>query len=282
MELTDTVVAITGGARGIGRATAQALLAKGAKVAIGDIDAESARTSAEELASDADSEVIGLPLDVGDFASFTDFLAAVEARFGPLDVLVNNAGIMPTGDFLEETPAMTEQILDVNVRGVLNGSRLAAQRFASRGSGHLVNVASLAGVTGEAGLATYCGTKHFVVGFTDSLHRELRHRGVGVSMILPGIIDTELSAGTKVPGWAKPLATARPDDVAAGIVRALERDLPRVTVPIGLGLILKSVAGLPDRTRLAVAHALGFDQFVGGADSAVRARYHERLAEQQK
>lgn len=278
MDLTDKVVAITGGARGIGLATAKAVLAEGAKVALGDLDTELAEKQAVELGGDP--AVVGLPLDVSDPASFAAFLDDVEARLGRLDVLVNNAGIMPTGPFVDESPTMSRRMIDVNVYGVLNGSRLAAARFVPRGAGHIVNIASLAGITGEPGMATYCGTKHFVVGFTESLHRELRPHRVGVSLVLPGIINTELSAGTKVPGWARPLATAEPEDVAAGIVAAVSKDKPRKTVPATLGALLKSVSLLPDTPRFAVAHAVRFDRLVSGADPDARAAYHRRLAEE--
>lgn len=250
MDLTDKVVAITGGARGIGLATAKAVLAEGAKVALGDLDTELAEKQAVELGGDP--AVVGLPLDVSDPASFAAFLDDVEARLGRLDVLVNNAGIMPTGPFVDESPTMSRRMIDVNVYGVLNGSRLAAARFVPRGAGHIVNIASLAGVTGEPGMATYCGTKHFVVGFTESLHRELRpHR-----------------------------ATAEPEDVAAGIVAAVSKDKPRKTVPATLGALLKSVSLLPDTPRFAVAHAVRFDRLVSGADPDARAAYHRRLAEE--
>lgn len=277
MDLADKVVAITGAARGIGLATAQAFLAAGAKVAIGDLDTELAEKQAAGLGADPPATVIGLSLDVSDPASFAAFLDRVEAKLGRLDVLVNNAGIMPTGPFVDESPTMTRRMIDVNVYGVLNGSRLAAGRFVPRGAGHIVNIASLAGVTGEPGMATYCGTKHFVVGFTESLHRELRQHGVGVSIVLPGIINTELSAGTKVPGWAKPLATAEPDAVAAGIIAAVVKDKPRKSVPAALGVILKSLSLLPDKSRFAVAHVARFDQLVCAAEPQAREAYHRRL-----
>ncbi|OHV04976.1 SDR family oxidoreductase [Mycobacterium talmoniae] len=280
MELENKVVAITGAARGIGLATAKAFLANGAKVAIGDLDAELAEKVAAELGAEPGATVVGLSLDVTDPDSFAAFLDEVEAQLGPLDVLVNNAGIMPTGLFVDESPSMTRRMIDINVHGVVNGSRLAAARFMLRRAGHIVNIASLAGVTGEPGLATYCGTKHFVVGFTESLHRELHPYGVGVSTILPGIINTELSAGTRVPGWAKPLGTAEPEEVAAGIVSAVTKDRPLKVVPAALGGILTSMSLLPAKARFAVAHALKFDQLVSGADPMARAAYHRRLEEQ--
>jgi short-subunit dehydrogenase len=280
MDLTDKVVAVTGAARGIGRATAEAFLERGAKVAIGDLDAELAHKTAAELAAAPGARVAGFALDVCDANSFAAFLDDAEAELGVLDVIVNNAGIMPTGRFLDEPQGTTDRLIDINVHGVLNGSRLSGRRFAARGTGHIVNVASLAGVHAEAGAATYCGTKHFVVGFTDSLYRELRGYGVGVTCVLPGIINTELSAGTKVPKWARRLSTAQPADVAAGVVRAVERDRVRVVVPASLGAVVKSISWLPMKTRIGLLHAVNFDDLIGGADPQLRAAYHQRLARQ--
>src|SRR6201985_3830226 len=143
-SLAGDVVAITGGARGIGRATAAALIAQGARVAIGDIDAALAERTAQELGSGT----VGLPLDVTNRTSFATFLDEVENRLGPLDVLINNAGIMPIGPFVSETDVTAERIIDINVHGVINGSKLALERFLPRDHGHLVNVASVAGKLG--------------------------------------------------------------------------------------------------------------------------------------
>lgn len=271
MPMRGRTVAITGGARGIGRATAQACADAGATVAIGDIDTDPTRDTAAELG------VTGLHLDVTDPQSFATFLEQVETRLGPLDALVNNAGIMPTGPFAAETPAMTHRQLAINIHGVLTGSRLAAERFQARRAGHLVNIASLAGVTGEAGVATYCGTKHFVVGFTEALHRELAPSGIRVTTVLPGIINTELAHGTQVPPWARSIACAEPDDVAAAIVRALTTRRAKITVPRTLGALLKTTSVLPDRARFAIAHALRLDNLAHGADPTQRATYHHRI-----
>src|SRR5947208_873303 len=153
-SLAGRVVAITGGARGIGRATAAALIVQGARVAIGDIDAPLAVQSAQKLGGGT----VGLPLDVTDRASFDRFLADVEQQLGPLDVLINNAGIMPVGPFIEETDATAERLVDINLHGVIYGSKLALERFLPQGRGHLVNIASVAGKAGFPGGATYCAT----------------------------------------------------------------------------------------------------------------------------
>ena len=147
-NVRDKNVAITGGARGIGRATAAAFATAGAKVAIGDLDVELAETAAIDIGNATGAQVVGLPLDVTRQPSFEQFVDDAEAALGPIDVLINNAGIMPTGLFIDEEPSATDQIIDINLRGVITGSRLAARRFADRGGGVIINVASLAGVTG--------------------------------------------------------------------------------------------------------------------------------------
>src|SRR5918998_3338674 len=190
MELPGGVAAVTGGARGIGRATARALHRAGMRVAIGDLDAGLAREAAAELGDGA----VGLELDVTDRASFAAFLDEAEARLGPLDVLVNNAGIMVLGRFADEDDESTRRMVDINVHGVLLGMKLALPRMMARDRGHIVNMASQAGAYGAPGGATDSATKHAVVGATEAVRGELRHEGsrVRLSYVLPYIADTEL------------------------------------------------------------------------------------------
>lgn len=137
-DIRGRVVVITGGARGIGRATGLAFLGAGARVALGDIDVELAEKTAAEFAATGE-QVCGLQLDVTSRTSFEAFLDEVESRLGPVDVVINNAGIMPTGLFADETDEMTDRMVAINLGGVLNGSKLAAVRMRGRG-GHIVNV----------------------------------------------------------------------------------------------------------------------------------------------
>ena len=157
--IRDKVVVVTGGARGIGFATATALHHLGAKVAIGDVDEAKLKESATALGVDVYGE-----LDVTDPYSFSTFLDDVERQLGPLDVLINNAGIMPAGSIIEEPNAVTRRILDINTYGVILGSKLAAQRMIPRRRGHIINIASLAGESPTPGLATYCASKYAVSG----------------------------------------------------------------------------------------------------------------------
>ena len=214
--LGGRVAAVTGGARGIGLATVVALRDAGLKVALGDLDADLAADVAGRLGPD----VVGLPLDVTDRESFELFLAAAQQRLGPVEVLVSNAGVMPLASQLTESDAAMDRTLDVNVRGVMLGCRLALPAMVARGEGHLVTIASSAGKVGLAGAATYSASKHAVVGYSAALREETRGTGVEVTVVMPGLVDTELSSGTTA---TRGIAPVQPDDVAAAVVRALRR-----------------------------------------------------------
>jgi NAD(P)-dependent dehydrogenase (short-subunit alcohol dehydrogenase family) len=269
-SLNGQVVAITGGARGIGRATAAALIAQGARVAIGDIDAPLAEKTAFELGAGT----IGLPLDVTDRDSFATLLDEVERQLGPLDVLVNNAGIMPIGPFVEETDAAAERLVDINVHGVILGSKLAIERFLPRGRGHIVQLASIAGKGGFPGGVTYCATKHAVVGLTEALRSELRGTGIEMHQVLPIGVNTELYSG--VPG-ARGFKTPEPDDVANTIVELLQTGKFELYVPRSVGLITRMQALMPRRVAEAIIRFTKGDQLLLSADHGARAAYDARM-----
>ncbi len=271
-SLNGHVVAITGGARGIGRATAAALIAQGARIAIGDIDAALAERTAEDLGAGT----VGLPLDVTNRASFETFLDEVESRVGPLDVLINNAGIMPIGPFVEEPDSIALRIIDINLRGVIFGSKLALARFLPRRQGHLVNIASIAGKAGVAGGATYCATKYGVVGLSEALRQELSGTGVDVSLVMPIGVNTELYSGLPQPRGFK---TPEPEDVAAAIVDALQHGRFEVYVPKSIGVVIRAAAVMPRRLMEAVARLLKSDQALTNPDHGARAAYEARIAE---
>ena len=270
-SLVGTVVAITGGARGIGKATAAALIAQGAKVAIGDIDASLAAKSAQELGHGT----LGLPLDVTVRRSFEGFLDQVEAQLGPLEVLVNNAGIMPIAPFTEESDDTARAIIDINIHGVMLGSKLALKRFLPRGHGHLINIASAAGKAGFPGGATYCASKHAVVGLSEAIRAEVRDRGIGVSVIMPIVVHTELGSGLPE---TRGLKAVEPEDVAHAIVEALQRNRYEVFVPRSLASILRPKGILPIRVVDAIGRLLKSDQVLMQPNRERRAAYEARVA----
>jgi NADP-dependent 3-hydroxy acid dehydrogenase YdfG len=269
--LTGQVAAITGGARGIGRATAQAFVSEGIRVAIGDVDVAVAEQTARELGGDT----IALPLDVTRRESVRDFLDEVERALGPVDIFVNNAGIMPLGAFLNESDDSTRRQIDINIYGVVHGMKEVLPRFEARGRGHLVNIASAAGKAGYAGGATYCGTKHYVVGLSEAVRAELRKTPIEVSVVMPGVVNTELTSGM---GTARAVKTVEPTDVAEAIVEALKVPRFDVFVPKSIGPIGAFMGLFPRRGREAVGRALKADQLLTQIDPAAREAYELRAA----
>jgi NAD(P)-dependent dehydrogenase (short-subunit alcohol dehydrogenase family) len=269
IDLQGRVVAITGGARGIGRATAEACARAGMKVAIGDLDPALAAATAGEIGSG----VAGLGVDVRDRNAFDTFLREAEQRHGPLDALVNNAGVFFLGGFRDEDPAHTRQMVEVNLLGVMTGSQLALDRFVPRGAGHLVNIASSAGQIPVAGGATYAATKHAVVGLTRSLRGELAGTGVRTTVVMPGIVRTEMIGGFAP---ARGTRTVGPQAVGKAIVRALRSGRPEVFVPGELGAGARLVAGLPPRGSDALRRLARIDHVMTDADRGARAAYEAR------
>jgi len=269
--VASRTVAVTGGAGGIGRATAAALAARGARVAIGDLDA----ALAERAAAEAGGRAIGLALDVCDPEGFAAFLTEAERRLGPLDVLVNNAGVMHVGPFLEETEDWSRRQFEVNVFGVIHGMRAALPGMLERRRGHVVNVASAASRIGVRNEAVYSTTKHAVAGLSEAVRQELRGSGVELSIIMPGLVRTELAAGTTD---AKGTTVLAPEDVAAAIVATLERPRFAVYVPGHFGPFNRLLAVLPQRGREALLRAAGAEGHTKGDTAARRAAYEERIA----
>jgi NAD(P)-dependent dehydrogenase (short-subunit alcohol dehydrogenase family) len=269
-SLAGQVVAITGGARGIGRATAAALITQGARVAIGDIESPLAERTAQELGSGT----VGLPLDVTDHESFSEFLDQVESQLGPLDVLINNAGIMPVGPFVDESDRTAARMIDINLHGVIFGSKLALARFLARGRGHLVNIASSAGKAGVPGGATYCATKYGVVGLSEAIRGELRGTDIAVSVVMPVGVNTELYSGLP---QVRGIKTPEPEDVADAIVEALQTGRFEVYVPKSMNFLFRMQTLLPRRVTDAIGRALKGDQVLVNPDHGARAAYERRM-----
>jgi short-subunit dehydrogenase len=268
--LNGKVVAITGGARGIGKATATALVRKGCRVALGDLEVE----LAEQTAAGLGGGTIALPLDVTDRDSFASFLDETERQLGPVDVVVNNAGIMPVTALVDESDASIRRQLDINVYGVLVGIQLAIERMRPRGSGHIVNLASQAGKTSLPGIATYSGTKHAVVGISEAVRAELRDSGVEVHCVMPTVVNTELTAGVS----QKLIKPVEAEDVANEIVDALEVGRFDVYVPKSNAIMTRFSALLPRRATDAIARLMKADKLMFEVDHGARRAYEERAA----
>jgi NADP-dependent 3-hydroxy acid dehydrogenase YdfG len=272
-SLAGQVAAVTGAARGIGKATAEAFLRQGMKVAIGDLDAALAERAAADLGPNAAS----FGLDVTKRPSFEAFVDGAEERFGPLDVLVNNAGIMPLGRFIEEDDATAIRVVDINVHGVVYGMKIVLPRMVARDRGAIVNIASQAGKYGAPGGATYSATKHAVIGLTEAVRGELRLQGSAVELtyVMPYLVNTELGAGTQMAHGFRNLETS---EVADAIVEALQRGAVDVWLPKSSRFTHLLGALLPRRASEAIVHALKADRVLLGADRGARAGYELRAA----
>ncbi|MEQ1564441.1 MAG: SDR family oxidoreductase [Myxococcota bacterium] len=263
-----SIALVTGGARGIGRATAVALAATGARVAIADLDADAVRDTARAIGA------TGWALDVTDAAAFAATVEAVQAELGPIDVLVNNAGIMSAGAFLDQDPRLDDRQIDVNLRGVIHGMRAVLPGMLGRGRGHVVNVASVAGRVGVPYTAVYAATKHAVVGLTEAVRHEYRDRGVWFTYVLPSIVRTELTSGLGRLRYPPPI---EPEDVAAAIVGALSSHRVDVFVPrfARLSTVLPSL--LPRSVVERVGRWFGVNDVFAHPDTAARTGYQARL-----
>jgi NADP-dependent 3-hydroxy acid dehydrogenase YdfG len=270
-SLSGKVAAITGAARGIGKATAKALVQKGCRVAIGDLDL----TLAEQTAAELGGGTIALRVDVTDRASLEGFLDEAEKQLGPLDVMVNNAGIMPVTPFMEEGDDSIHRQIEINVYGVVTGTQLALERMLPRRSGHVVNLASSAGKAGVPGIATYSGTKHAVVGFTEAMRAEFRDSGVNFTYVMPVTVNTALTEGVSDTRGVKKV---EPEEVGNAIVDALEVSRVDVYIPRSLKYTVAVGGILPRGVREAMARLMGVDKILTTVDPSSRRAYEERAS----
>lgn len=228
---------ITGAAGGIGRACAERLARRGYHLVLCDVDESALDVLGGELRARG-IEVLTHAVDVADRGAMTDFAAWVHEHTEGVELLVNNAGVLVLGGSDETSWEDWERVLQVNLWGVIHGCQLFAPRMRRRGRGHIVNVASAAGVVGFSPLLAYSTTKFAVVGLSQSLRAELAPSGVGVSVVCPGLVNTGFADQPRFDPTTRArlgaLLRSRglpPDVVAAAILRAVERNLS--LVPVG-------------------------------------------------
>lgn len=272
-NIRGKTIAITGAARGIGYATAKALLARGARVVIGDRDVAVLETAVSGLSGLG--MVSGHPLDVSDRESFATFLDKARTDGdGHIDVLINNAGVMPVGPFLEQSEGAIRSSVEVNFYGVLTGCQLVLPEMVRRRRGHIINIASMAGMVAVPGQVVYAGSKFAVVGLSTALADEFAPQGVNVTVVMPTFTNTELIAGTETTAATKPV---QPEDIAAGIVKALDNPKrTHLSVPAPLRFTASVTAMLPPRARRFVSKKMGTDTVFLTFDRTERKQYEDR------
>lgn len=264
------VAMVTGGGRGIGRAIVAAFHKRGIRTVVADID----RATAERTASYFGG--YPLHLDVTDATAFARGVEQAEREVGPVDVLVNNAGIMPVGPLEEQPGSMDRRQVDINVHGVIHGFRAVLPSMRARRSGHIVTIASVAGRIGCANAAVYSATKFAVIGLSEAMRYELEDTGVNVSYILPGFVQTELITGAPGPRWPPP---AKPEHVAAAVLRAVDTGKVDLYVPRIARLSAVLPALLPRRVYEPLGKAFGLNTMFHGVDPSARKAYRERIAQ---
>lgn len=221
---------ITGGASGIGLALGKALAARGGRVMLADINEDALRSAARDVPGEVETVV----LDVRDRGQWQAARQRVEAVFGPVSILANNAGVMNEGagsfsgrGLIDQSPESFDRMIGINLTGVYNGIHTFGPGMAERRCGHIVNTSSTQGVISCAGVGAYCASKFGVVGLSESLRYELERFDVGVSVLCPGVVQTGLATNTNrlvglPPMEMPPGFGVDPAGVAEQVIAAIE------------------------------------------------------------
>ncbi|WLP92420.1 3-oxoacyl-ACP reductase FabG [Gordonia sp. NB41Y] len=226
--LNQQTAVITGAAQGIGFAIAKLFVAEGARVVVGDIDGDAAAKAATELGG---TEVaIGVRCDVTGSDDVDALLAAADSAFGPVDVMVNNAGITRDATMRTMTEEQFDQVINVHLKGTWNGTRKAAAIMRERKSGAIVNLSSLSGKVGMVGQTNYSAAKAGIVGMTKAAAKEMAHHGVRINAIQPGLIRSAMTEAMPQKAWDQkmaeiPMKRAGEVDEVAGVALFLASSL---------------------------------------------------------
>jgi len=193
-EFSDKTVLITGGTRGIGRACAETFAREGAKVAVCGRSLETAEKAAAEIAAQSGGTVAGYETNIADGDAVNGMLKKVSERFGPVSVLVNNAGITRDNLLIRMKPDDWSAVIETNLTGAFNCCRAVARDMVKQRQGRIINISSIIGIRGQGGQANYAAAKAGLIGFTKALAQELASRNITVNVVAPGYIDTDMTA----------------------------------------------------------------------------------------
>lgn len=266
IDLDGAVVCVTGGARGIGRATAVELLRRGARVWIGDIDADEAERTAREIGARS------AHLDVTQVASMEAFHAAA-CSDGPVAMLVNNAGIQVMGAFVDQNVELLHREVAVNLVGVINGMHTFLPGMLQQDRGHIVNVASMAAKVTTPGIAVYCATKYAVAAMSRAVRAEIADTAVTLSTVMPTAVHTELTAGVAM----ELLPTRQPEQIATAIADSAGRPRREITVPRWLAPIGAVEETLPEPVLQQLKRLATLRRPPGDFDEDARRDYLDRI-----
>lgn len=274
-DTSGAVALVTGGGRGIGFAIAERLARKGARVVIADLDGSIAVAAAEKIGRGA----VGRELDAGDPDSYERLVDEVEETVGPLDIVVNNAGIMPVGPLLGESVGVAQATMRVNFWAHYYSFQLVAPRMVARGRGHIINITSAAGAIHSPGLSTYVASKHAATGFARSAREELVGTGVTLSTIMPAAVRTQLVDGIPFKWWER-FGIVTPKLVARRAVGTLRRRPAVVGAPAGTVVGLRLYHVIPEFLWLFGRGVVGADRTLEPYDKVARRDYDSRIERQ--
>lgn len=273
-ELTGANAVVTGGASGIGRLMAAGMVARGARVALWDRDADGAEAAADELSRRGPGRADPYVCDVTDREAVFDTAARTTTGTGPVDVLVNNAGVVSGAWLTELTEAQIRRTFEVNIISMYWTVQAMLPGMMERRRGHVVTIASASSLVGVAKLSDYAATKWAAMGFDESLRVELRRRGspVRTTVVCPFYIDTGMFRGVR-SRFPKLLPILQPEYVAGRVVRAIEADKARLYLPptVGLGHLMRflPIAAF-DRLNDELGVNRSMDDFVGRTGAGAR------------
>jgi len=267
MDLDGARVLVTGGSRGIGAALARAYAAAGAEVVVAARSEGDLRAVAEEVGGHA------VVVDLSDPAAVEGLVPGVEAEIGPIDVLVNNAGVETVDMAAVIDPVDVRTATRVNLEAPMVLTRYALPGMLERNRGHIVNLSSMAGKMTVPGAAVYTASKFAVATLSRTVRAEIAHTGVTITTILPSAVETELAAGLDLRGVPK----ATPEEIAVEIVASCQHGKPEVTLPKWLFPVGTIEQALPEKLGNWVKRTVGAQKRIS-ADTPQSRKYQERLS----